>query len=182
MNTSRIVDWIKNDPMRWALLGYVRELALPDCWIGAGFVRNAVWRILHDMPSALTGDVDVIWFDVSDASEARDQSLEAQLRIASPGIDWSVNNQARMHHGNGDAAYLSTEDAMRFWPETATAVAVRRTSTNDCELVAPLGLDDLLELKLRPAGDFAHRKRAIFEKRVREKRWLQEFSCLKLIG
>lgn len=182
MSTARVSDWIKNDPIRWALLGHVRDLALPDCWIGAGFVRNAVWSILHGKSSALTGDVDVIWFDVSDASEARDQSLEAQLRIAAPSIDWSVNNQARMHLGNGDAAYLSTEDAMRFWPETATAVAVHRTSTDTCELVAPLGLDDLLGLKLRPAGDFAHRKRAIFEERVHEKRWLHEFSRLELIG
>ncbi|WRQ77412.1 nucleotidyltransferase family protein [Pseudomonas saxonica] len=25
----------------------VRSLNLPDCWIGAGFLRNAVWDYLH---------------------------------------------------------------------------------------------------------------------------------------
>ncbi|MGH8392414.1 MAG: nucleotidyltransferase family protein, partial [Pseudomonas sp.] len=30
---------ISSDPLRWHLLAVVRSLALPDCWIGAGFVR-----------------------------------------------------------------------------------------------------------------------------------------------
>lgn len=179
---AQVTDWIKNDPLRWALLGHVRDLGLPDCWIGAGFVRNAVWSILHGKAPDLRGDVDVIWFDQRDFSEHRDQALEERLRMAAPGTDWSVTNQARMHRSNGDAPYTSAEDAMRFWPETATAVAVRRTSDDICELIAPLGLRDLLELQLRPAGDFSDRKRAIFDDRVTAKQWLCKFPKLQLVS
>ena len=42
----------------------VESLSLPDCWIGAGFVRNTVWDALHSHPitGALLGDVDVVYF------------------------------------------------------------------------------------------------------------------------
>lgn len=179
-NAARVTGWIRDDPARWELLGHVRELNLPDCWIAAGFVRNAVWSILHGRTAEISGDVDVIWFDRGDTGEARDRALEARLRIMAPRVDWSIKNQARMHIGNGDVAYTSSEDAMRFWPETATAVAVRRTADDACDLIAPLGLEDLLGLKLRPAGLFAHRKRSIFEARVHHKRWLHDFPKLEL--
>lgn len=176
-----IARWIRNDPLRWDLLGQVRALDLPDCWIGAGFVRDAVWAILHDRSPELHGDVDVIWFDRTDTSETQDREIEARLRSAVGNICWSVKNQARMHIGNGDAPYTSSEDAMRFWPETATAVAVRRTWQDQCDLIAPLGLTDLLTLTLRPAGAFAKQKRAIFEERVKSKNWTARFPLLDLI-
>jgi hypothetical protein len=178
---EQIAQWIRNDPLRWKLLAHVRELNLPDCWIGAGFVRNAVWCILHGKIPALTGDVDVIWFDRSNFDETEDRALERRLAIIAPEVAWSVNNQARMHIENGDSPYLSSTDAMRFWPETATAVAVRRTDDDRCEVIAPLGLDDLLTLKLRPAGDFASGKRQIFDSRVNEKGWLSAFPKLELL-
>lgn len=176
-----IAQWMKDDPLRWDLLGHVRALALPDCWIAAGFVRDAIWATLHDQPPALTGDVDVIWFDISDTTESTDRSVERHLQAAAPGIRWSVKNQARMHIGNGDAPYCSSEDAMRFWPETATSVGVRRTLEDCCEVVAPFGLSDLFALKLRPAGDFKDRKRLIFERRVQSKNWMARFPRLQLV-
>lgn len=180
-DTQRVVDWIKNDSLRWELLGHVRDLDLPDCWIAAGFVRNAVWDILHEREPRLTGDVDVIWFGPDDIDEGNDRKLEKLLLAKAPGIDWSVKNQARMHIGNGDAAYTDSQDAMRHWPETATAIGVRRTRDDGCEVIAPFGLHDLLALQLRPAGAFATRKREIFEERLRKKNWLGEFPRLTLV-
>jgi hypothetical protein len=178
---GRIADWITNDPLRWELLGHVDSLALPDCWVAAGFVRNAVWSHLHGIAPVLKSDIDVIWFSDSDASEATDRKLEGELRHLAPGFDWSVKNQARMHLANGDRPYRSCEDAMRFWPETATAVAVRRKD-DLFQMIAPFGVEDLLQLRLRPAGAFATRKRAIFENRVREKGWLRDFARLEVVG
>jgi hypothetical protein len=179
-DTARIIEWIKADSARWELLDHVRELALPDCWVAAGFVRNMVWSMFHGRRAGISGDVDVIWFDRSDATEARDRALEARLRRSAPGVDWSVKNQARMNRRNGDAPYASAEDAMRFWPETATAIGVRRTVDDECELIAPFGLEDLTALTLRPAGAFADRKRTIFDDRIREKRWLRNFPRLRV--
>ena len=175
-----IRNWIEADPVRWSLLGCVRDLGLPDCWIAAGFVRDMVWSKLHGQPAVLNGDVDVIWYDPDDASEQRDRAIEAKLRSVQPEFDWSVKNQARMHLRNGDAPYVSSEDAMRFWPETATAIGVRRNDHDRCEVIAPLGVDDLFALKIVPAGAFADRKREIFDARVRVKRWLERYPRLTL--
>jgi hypothetical protein len=157
-------------------------LGLPDCWIGAGFVRNAVWDHLHGRPpSPLIGDVDVIWFDRGRTDPAEDQTIEAALRVAEPSIGWSVRNQARMHTRNGDLPYASATEAMRFWPETATAIAVRRCGPDGCEIAAPFGLGDLLNLILRPAPGFCREKRGIYEDRLRTKGWIASWPLLRTV-
>ena len=139
------------DLLRIQALIAVRELQLPDAWIGAGFVRDAVWDHLHSYGQRpVTGDVDVVWFDAQRCDPALDTQLQSKLNQLSPGFDWSVKNQARMHLRNGDAPYLSTENALSYWPETATAVGVRLTTSGLIEVIAPFGLDDLFELRLRP--------------------------------
>ena len=169
------------DPVRRRILDLVGSLALPDCWIGAGFVRNAVWDRLHGRSAApLRGDVDVIWFDPQLATPADDARLEARLRAHDPGIVWSVKNQARMHRRNDDAPYCSATDAMRYWPETATAVAVRQTASGSWEIAAPFGLADLFGLVLRPTPRFAGAKRAAFLDRVRSKGWLDAWPRLRI--
>jgi len=177
---SQLIAILRNDPLRWHLLDVVRSLNLPDGWIGAGFVRNAVWDYLHGRPAARpSGDVDVIWYDPRCTEATEDREQERALRALEPGIAWSVKNQARMHHRNGDAPYASAVDAMRSWPETATAVAVRRTGTDDYEVAAPLGLEDLMQLVLRPTPRFAAEKHHIYDDRVCSKGWLQIWPLLR---
>lgn len=91
---------------------------------------------------------------------------------------WSVKNQARMHVKNGDAPYLSTTDAMRYWVETATAVAVRLGEKASFEIAAPLGLDDLFGLVIRPAGRFATEKKKIYQDRFKSKNWMATWPLL----
>ncbi len=169
---------LRADAVRWRILGLVRDLCLPDGWIGAGFVRNAVWDALHGRAPALDGDVDVVWFDPLRAAVAEDARVEAALRRVAPEVAWSVRNQARMHARNGDAPYASTPDAMRHWPETATAVAARRTADDAVEVIAPFGLDDLLGLRLRPTPRFAVEKRSVFEARATAKGWRARWPLL----
>ncbi|HUH85072.1 MAG TPA: nucleotidyltransferase family protein [Stellaceae bacterium] len=108
------------------ILGLVETLDLPDCWVGAGFVRNVIWDALHERPwSASYGDVDVVYFDAGNLSPDRDRRIEVALKRLTPDIPWSVKNQARMHIANGDPPYADTADALRHWPETCTAVALR---------------------------------------------------------
>ncbi|HFG1782092.1 TPA: nucleotidyltransferase family protein, partial [Vibrio cholerae] len=42
-----IVDLIRKDPIRLEALECVHQLELPQCYIGAGFVRNLVWDSLY---------------------------------------------------------------------------------------------------------------------------------------
>lgn len=174
-----VISILRADQLRWHLLGVVSSLGLPDSWIGAGFVRNAVWDFLHDRaPSPLKGDVDVIWFDRSRTAPGMDKRYESILRELEPSINWSVKNQARMHIRNDDSPYASAIDAMRFWPETATAVAARRSGDHQCEIAAPLGLEDLFGLVLRPGPRFSADKRHVFEERAHTKRWLIDWPLL----
>ena len=171
---------LRSDPVRWRILDLVRSIHLPDCWVGAGFVRNAVWDHLHDRaPSPLTGDVDVLWFNADQADPAEDARLNAVLGSLDPSVKWSVKNQAKMHLRNGDDPYASAVDAMRFWPETATAVAARKNGQGLCEVAAPLGLHDLFGLVLRPTPQFACRRREISSQRIRAKRWLEVWPLLR---
>jgi hypothetical protein len=177
---ASIQSIISNDPIRWQILRHVHRLGLPDCWVGAGFVRNAVWDHLHGRPtSPLSTDVDVIWFDEECCSALADRQAEATLRDLDQSIDWSVKNQARMHLQNSDRPYLCSVDAMRYWPETATAVAVRLGNNDVCEVAAPLGLDDLFQMIIRPTSRFTGEKQHIFQQRMISKNWLATWPLLK---
>lgn len=146
-------------------------------------MRNAAWDYLHGRQASRPGcDVDVLWFDPERIDAAEDRRLEAALRALEPEVGWSVKNQARMHRRNGDAPYASATDAMRYWPETATAVAARRTTRDECDIAAPFGLDDLFELQLAPTPAFAAGKRAVFEDRIDKKRWLAVWPRLRLVS
>jgi uncharacterized protein len=177
--TRDLASLIAADGGRVRLLQLVQDLRLPDCWIGAGFVRSAVWDHLHGKPPTLpAGDVDVVWFDPARATPDGDRRIEVRLAAAAPEIDWSVTNQARMHARNGDAPYASTGDALRHWPETATAVAVRLTD-HGVDVLAPFGLDDLFALIVRPTPAFATDKLPVVQARMREKRWLERWPLLR---
>ncbi|KPG96603.1 nucleotidyltransferase family protein [Pseudomonas sp. RIT-PI-r] len=76
-----------------------------------------------------------------------------------------------LHQRNADAPYHSATDAMTCWPETATAVGVRLGGDDEIEVAAPLGLDDLFSLVVRPTGRFRTEKYALFLDRVQSKRW-----------
>jgi hypothetical protein len=171
------------DPERMRMLALVRALDLPDCWIGAGFVRNAVWDQLHGRaPAPPAGDVDIIWFDPHRASAAIDTQLEQALRQLDATVDWSVKNQCRMHTRNDDAPYASAVDAMRGWPETATAAAVRLDAAGSLEFAAPFGLEDLFDAILRPGPRFHGEKHPIFEQRVALKAWRQRWPLLQIVA
>lgn len=176
-----IAALIEGQPDMMRLLRVVERLALPDCWIGAGFVRNAVWDVLHDRAPdcALLNDVDVVFFDGADASRRRDDAIEGKLRLTCPGVPWSVNNQARMHARNNDDPYADTSAAIARWPETATAVAARFTGGR-VELLAPHGVDDLLNLIVRPTPAFAARHDVVDE-RLRTKGWLSRWPRLTVL-
>jgi hypothetical protein len=121
-----------------------------DAWIGAGFVRNAVWDALSGVTPEVTAlaDLDVVHLDPA----SPDDVFEAALRTARPGLRWSVASQARMAARHGHAPYADLDAALARWPETATAVAARLAGGR-IEILAPHGVADLLGFVLRtPAG------------------------------
>jgi hypothetical protein len=164
-----------------ALLCHVETLCLPDSWVGAGFVRNSVWDVLHGsrIDASRLNDIDVIFFDPSDAGEEREADLERRLRQVAPGFAWSVKNQARMHGRNGDRPYSDTFDAIAHWPETATAIAARRVQGR-IEIIAPHTINDLLNLIVRPTPAFRH-KMDVYRRRVTDKNWPARWPKLTVL-
>lgn len=178
---QRIEAIIRRDPERLRLLRLVRDLELPDSWIAAGFLRNAVWDFLHDRTARqVYDDIDVIWFDVSCASADKDAALEDELARQEASVRWSVKNQARMHLRNGDTAYRDAADAMRHWVETSAAVALRIDAMDRISFSTPLGTDDLFEMIIRPGPRFRGDKHPIFDARITEKRWFENWPRLQL--
>ena len=146
-----ITAFIIGDPRRRAILDAVRRQRLPDWAVGAGFIRSAVWDALHGYAEPTTlSDVDVLFFDSAEVSREREAALERALAEAMADVPWSVKNQARMHQRNGDAPYADTADALRFWLETPTAVAIRIADDGGAQLLAPFGVEDLLGMASRP--------------------------------
>ena len=50
-NVADMVDLLSRNVTARVHLERVAQLGLPDCWIAAGFVRNAVWDVLHGWPA-----------------------------------------------------------------------------------------------------------------------------------
>lgn len=170
---------LQADEERMRILRHVSYLALPDCWVGAGFIRSLVWDHGHGLrPQPPAGDVDVVWFGPATGTEDADRLFEAQLRHRAPTVLWSVKNQGRMHKVNNDKPYISTANAMQHWPETATAVGVR-LGKDGIEVLAPFGLNDLFDMVVRPTPAFKERQSVIVE-RMHNKRWLERWSNLKI--
>jgi hypothetical protein len=176
-----LCDLVAGDAWRMQVLRAVRALALPDWAIGAGFVRSRVWDWLcGDARATVPSDIDVLYYDAADLDPTRETVLEARLRDTLP-APWSVTNQARMHIDNGDAPYASTEDALRHWLETPTAVAVRLSADDHLELLAPWGLDDLFTMTVRPTPS-GHSKLGIYRRRIAAKRWPETWPGVRVIA
>ncbi|OXX65796.1 nucleotidyltransferase family protein [Vibrio sp. V20_P4S3T152] len=173
-----IVDLVRKDPVRFEALECVYQLELPQCYIAAGFVRNLVWDFLHRnvKPTSLN-DIDVIFFDADCVDSDYEKSLELKLSEQMPQINWQVKNQAKMHLQNGDDPYQSTLDAMSYWPEKETAVAVRKVEHDHYECISAFGFESLFQ------GLITHNpKRAYgtFENRVKSKGWLVIWPNLRI--
>lgn len=178
-DSADILALLASDPERMRLLRAVQAHGPRQAWIGAGFVRNAVWDALHGhaAPTPLA-DIDVLYFAAQCRQAERDAAYERCLGEACPQVPWSVRNQARMHLRNGDRPYRDCADALCHWPEVCTAVAVRLRG-DVLELLAPLGLEDLLQLRVRPSERFLG-KLPLYRQRLREKDWLRRWPLLRL--
>ncbi len=160
------------------VLTVVRNVLGESAWVTGGFVREAAWDHVHGfvIPTAWS-DVDIVYFDPDRKTEDDEHRLEAKLQIVSANVKWSVKNQARMHKVAGDAPYESLEAAVRRFPETATAIACRLGRDNRIKLLAPHGLRDLFDLKVRRTPGFDLDR---FRRRVSQKRWKSIWTRLEI--
>jgi len=129
-------------------------------------------------------DIDVIYYDPENIEESVEKKYEEVLRRLLSTIPWSVKNQARMHIVNNSSAYTSSVDAIGKFPETVTALAVKLDEKNKVILTAPHGIQDVINLIVKPTPYFLELKdrMLVYEKRVRNKSWKVKWSKIEVIG
>ena len=178
---SLIARIIAQDPVGMEQLRAARALALPDWCIAAGFVRNRVWDHLHGIvPARLPVDIDVIYYDADDLSKEREGEYEAALDRLLPGLPWQVRNQARMHVWKGLPQHRDTADAMIHWLESVTGIGVRLEADDGLSVIAPLGADDLLNLRCRPTP-YGRTRRFEYDERIAAKRWRELWPKVRFL-
>jgi uncharacterized protein len=145
-------------PVLTPLLARWPDIGLADCWLAGGAVAQTVWNGAFALaPDHGLSDVDLIYFDASDLSEAAEAYHEARLRrlFADVPVRIDVKNEARVHlwyaakFGRALAPYTSTEHAISTFPTIATSVGVQ-PAREGLRITAPFGLADLAGLIVRP--------------------------------
>lgn len=145
--------------------------------LGAGAVRSAVWDALQGVATPTpVADLDVVYFDAARASPQDDAEIDRRLALRRPALAWQTRNQARMRASIGAQ---TLREAIALWPETCTAIAVRRRGDDALDILAPWGCDDLLGMIVRPTPTFDSRLRVVAA-RIHEKRWLDRWPRLRL--
>ncbi len=172
---KELITIVLSDSWMMETMRIVQQLNLNDCWIGAGFIRNKIWDHKHNIERTPLNDIDIIYFDNKNAEKTNELRVEDHLKEMCPNLNWSVKNQARMHIRNGHSPYASCKEALCFWPETATAIAIRLNKNQEIECIAPYGLTDLFELIVRPTPNF---DRIIHQQRVEKKNWMANWPLL----
>jgi hypothetical protein len=160
------------------VLKLIKEINYPDCWIGAGFVRNRVWDYLHNYKyDTPLNDIDVVYYSKDYSFQGKDKKLAFEL-TNNIGKKVSIKNQAFMHLYNNHEQYVSTYNAISYWTETATCIGVRLID-DELQVMAPHGLNDLFALLITPT-DASSNGCNIVLRRVHEKNWLSLWPRLTL--
>jgi hypothetical protein len=177
---QRLEQIVRSQPWLMEMLTVVRDLDLPDAVIAAGCIRNAVWDVLHERePSTDFNDIDVMFFDPCRRDE---HAIDDELTRRLPEYRWQAKNQAFIHEwyakkvGVAIEPLASTTAGLAGFVETATAVGLRLEGDDTLTVLAPFGLQDLFELRLRINETTADP--GYFEKRITSKGWLERWPRL----
>ena len=162
-----------------------RSLGLPSWCIGAGAVRNLVWDHLHDYatPSDLA-DIDLAYFDAQELPEEETRHQEI-IAHACPGLPWEVTNQAHVHlwfekyFGYPVTPLHSLAEAVATWPEFATSVGISLDENDALHIIAPWGLDDLFEMRVR--RNPVRVSEETFLSRTRSKRYMERWPKVRVL-
>lgn len=116
---------IHRDPFRMDCLRALRALNLPQGYLGAGFVRNAIWDDLHNKarPTPLN-DVDVVYFSDEITVPQSKVSVENTIEsLSQPGGQAGVLSEAKAQ----EKAF--EHELARFVPNANWQVKIKRACT-----------------------------------------------------
>jgi uncharacterized protein len=159
-STDELEAILRSSEPLMTVLETLRGLAIPDWVVFSGAVYQRVLNHQTGRPLDYgIKDYDVGYFDASDISyEAEDVVIQRVANAFQPPLRElvEVRNQARVHvwfegkFGEPYSPLSSTAEALTRFVSPMFAVGVRLEPDGGMTLVAPFGLDDLFDLKLRP--------------------------------
>lgn len=157
---QRLEAIVRAAPGAMSVLAKARDLALPDWLVFSGAVYQPVLnRLTGRAPEYGIKDYDLGYFDPADISyEAEDAVIRRVAdRFESPLREMvEVRNQARVHlwfeakFGEAYAPLTSSAQALTRFVSPLFAVGVRLEADGRLSVLAPFGLADLFDLRLRP--------------------------------
>jgi len=156
---TRLVEIVRADPGLMHVLGVVRSQTLPDWRVFSGAVYQSVWNALTGRPAGYgVRDYDVGYYDPDTSWDAEDVVIKRVAAAFEPPIRdvVEVRNQARVplwfpaHFGEPYDPLSGTDEALGRFVAPAFAIGVRLEADDSISVAAPLGLDDMFGLVLRP--------------------------------
>lgn len=157
--TTAFVAHALRNPLNREILQRLAASGLPDCWLVAGCLFQAVWnghvgRAPHDGVK----DYDIFYHDAADLSwEAEDRAI-AKLRADLADLDlvFDLKNQARVHlwyaqrFGAPYPELTNACDGIDRFLVAGTCIGLKQHADGHLALYAPFGLADCIEGVLRP--------------------------------
>lgn len=168
------------------ILKIVRDLELPNWYIGAGIIRDVVWNHFSGSKKRYRfNDIDLFFYSRKRISIKK---IKEKLTNIQPNIKWDIENSAYLHEWYWKKRHLkiaplkSVEEDVDSWPEYATAVALRLFPNDEIKIYAPYGLKDLMKMIFR-RNKFGRRDetKEIFNYRVAEKKIAEKWPQAKII-
>lgn len=157
---ARLEAILRDSPSLMRVMETIRDLDLPDWLIFSGAIyQTALNRLTGREADYGLKDYDLGYFDASDLSyEAEDVVIRKVAAAFEPPLREmvEVRNQARVHlwfegkFGEPYEPLTHTAEALSRFTSTTFSVGARLERDGTMTLVAPFGLQDLFDLKLRP--------------------------------
>ena len=149
---------LKSNDLLQEILKRAGVLQMPNWYLAAGCISQTAWNAFHGFEAThAIKDYDLVYYDATDTSyEAEDVFIRKGEKLFKdiPALV-EIRNQARVHlwherrFGFPIKPYQSVEDGIKSWPTTATCTGIRYENQK-LHVYAPYGLDDLLDMIVRP--------------------------------
>lgn len=183
---QKLKEVLAQNPQLMKVLERASELGIRDWYVGAGGIAQTFWNHAHGFdPMHEIKDLDLVYWDPDMSEEAQKMFIRrGEELFKDVAVPVEIVNQARVHLWYSDrpgnnrwtTPHVSTEDAIDHWPTTATAVGVRIEPDGSWKFYAPFGLDDLMNLVVRP--NKVKISQAIYDRKT--ERWKQAWPRLEV--
>lgn len=181
---EQLVELLRQDLEFMEVFNIINAMHLPQAYVSAGAVRDFVWNKKHQLPSSLVfGNIDVFYYDASESNEDY-LTRQTQINQRYSKYLWNLVNIALpKRHANKLVVGKDIFDTVQHFPETCSSVAVSCDRMNNISVVAPYGLEDLFELRVKATDGFAKGQvqHEAFQRRINRKKWARRWPNLVFI-